>query len=148
MTLKNNRTPDPCYFKLCASFRSHWWIQTRVTVWKRPICVKMDDLFEPRDLKIWRMKNNRASILSTIKLCASFHCHMWILLGVMVQKRLNWVLTSLTLTFDLWPWPFAWTSLLSSVIVPEKFMTMMVQSEKDRRTDRRTEPVLELLSRS
>ena len=26
-----------CYFKLSASFRSHWWIQTGVTVWKRPI---------------------------------------------------------------------------------------------------------------
>ena len=26
MTLKNNRAPLLCYFKLCASFRSHWWI--------------------------------------------------------------------------------------------------------------------------
>ena len=36
MTLKNNRAPLLCYFKLCASFRSHWWIQTGVTVRKRP----------------------------------------------------------------------------------------------------------------
>ena len=43
MTLKNNRAPLPCYFKLCASFRSHWWIQTGVTVRKRPIWVKFDD---------------------------------------------------------------------------------------------------------
>ena len=28
MTLKNNRAPFLCYFKLCASFHSHWWIQT------------------------------------------------------------------------------------------------------------------------
>ena len=28
MTLKNNRAPLLCYFKLCASFLSHWWIQT------------------------------------------------------------------------------------------------------------------------
>ena len=28
---KNNRAPLLCYFKLCASFRSHWWIQIRVT---------------------------------------------------------------------------------------------------------------------
>ena len=28
MTLKNNRAPLLCYFKLCASFRTHWWIQT------------------------------------------------------------------------------------------------------------------------
>ena len=43
MTLQNNRAPLLSYFKLCASFRSHWWIQTWVTVWKRPIWVKFDD---------------------------------------------------------------------------------------------------------
>ena len=43
MTLKNNRAPLLCYFKLCASFCSHWWIQTGVTVRKRPIWVKFDD---------------------------------------------------------------------------------------------------------
>ena len=43
MTLKNNRAPLLCYFKLCASFRSHWWIQTSITVRKRPIWVKFDD---------------------------------------------------------------------------------------------------------
>ena len=32
MTLQNNRAPLLCYFKLCASFRYHWWIQTGVTV--------------------------------------------------------------------------------------------------------------------
>ena len=34
----------------------------------------------------------------------------------MVRKWLNWVLTSVTLTFDLWPWSFAWKSLLPLVI--------------------------------
>ena len=48
MTLKNNRAPLLCYFKLCASFRSHWWIQTGVTVRKRPIWVKIDDF-----LAVW-----------------------------------------------------------------------------------------------
>ena len=43
MTLKNNRAPLLCYFKLCASFRSHQWFQTWVTVRKRPIWVKFDD---------------------------------------------------------------------------------------------------------
>ena len=42
MTLKNNRAPLLCSFKLCASFHSHQWIQTRVEVQKRPICVKID----------------------------------------------------------------------------------------------------------
>ena len=30
MTLKNNRAPLLCCFKLCASFNSHWYIQTGV----------------------------------------------------------------------------------------------------------------------
>ena len=45
MTLKNNRAPLLCYFKLYASFRSHRWIQAGVTVQKRPIWVKIDDFF-------------------------------------------------------------------------------------------------------
>ena len=32
MTLKNNRAPLLCYFKLCASFHSHWLIKSGVTV--------------------------------------------------------------------------------------------------------------------
>ena len=28
MTLQNNRAPLLRYFKLCAAFRTHWWIQT------------------------------------------------------------------------------------------------------------------------
>ena len=69
--------------------------------------------------------------------------HWWIQTGVRVRK-LSWVLTSVTLTFDLWPWPFAWTSLLTMVIIPENFMMIRwwEHGEKDvtdRRTDRRTE---------
>ena len=36
MTLTNNRAPPLHHFKLCASFNSRQWIQTRVTVRKRP----------------------------------------------------------------------------------------------------------------
>ena len=89
------------------------------------------------------LKNHRAPLLSNIKLCASFH-YMWIQTGVTVQKRPSWVLTSVTLTFDLWPWPFAWTSLWSLVITPENFMMIRWQEHcqkgvTDRRTDRQTE---------
>ena len=105
---------------------------------------------EPCDLEIWRMtlKNNRAPLLSNIKLYASFHQHMWIQTGVTVRKRLSWVMTSVTLTFDLWPWPFAWTSLLSLVITPENFMMIrwwehgekgVTDGQTDRQTDRRTD---------
>ena len=45
MTQKNTRAPLLCYFKLFASFRSHWWIQTGVTVRKRLIWVKIDAFF-------------------------------------------------------------------------------------------------------
>ena len=90
------------------------------------------------------LKNNRAPLLSNIKLYASFHHHMWIQTGVTVRKRLSWVVTSVTLTFDLWPWPFAWTLLLSLVITPENFMMIRwwEHSQKgvtDRQTDRRTD---------
>ena len=45
---------------------------------------------------------------------------------------------------DLWPWPFAWTSLLSLVITPENFMMIRwwEHSQKgvtDRQTDGRTD---------
>ena len=140
--MKGNRAPLLCYFKLCASFRSHWWIQTGVTVWNRPILVKIW-FFVPRDHEIWWMtlKIYRAPLQSNIKLCASFRHHMWIQTGFTVRKRLGWVLTSVTLTFDLWPWPFAWTSLWSLVITDENFMMIQWRehSEKGvtgRQTDR------------
>ena len=90
------------------------------------------------------LQNNRAPLLSIIKLYASFHHHMWIQTGVTVRKRLSWVVTSVTLTFDLWPWPFARTSLLSLVITPENFMMIRwwEHSEKgvtDGQTDRQTD---------
>ena len=48
VTLTNNRAPFIWSFKLCASFHCHWWIQTGVTVRKRPISVKIDDF-----LAVW-----------------------------------------------------------------------------------------------
>ena len=99
MTLQNNRAPLLCYFKLCAAFHSHWWIQTGVTVRKRPIWVKFCDFSA-----VWPwnltddLENNRAPLLSNIKLYVSFHHHMWIQTGVTVRKRKfgSW---------PLWPWP-------------------------------------------
>ena len=79
---------------------------------------------EPCDLDIGRitLKNNRAPLLEGTSSYASFHHHMWIQTGVTVRKRLRCVVTSVTLTFDLWPWPFAWTLPWSLVITPENFM--------------------------
>ena len=111
MTLKNNRAPLLCSFKLWASFHSHHWIQTEVTVRKSPIWVKIGDFFVPCDLEIWwmTMKNNRAPLQYNIKLCASFRSHWWIQTGVTVRKRPIWVkigdfLSPVTLKFDGWLW--------------------------------------------
>ena len=112
--------------------------------------------FVLRHLEIWRitLKNNRPPFLSNIKLKASFHHHMWIQTGVTVRKRLSWVMTSVTLTFDLWPWLFAWTSLLSLVISLANFMMIQwsdgnrvkkvwrTDKRTDGQTDWRTEPLL------
>ena len=48
---KNNRAPLLCYLKLFASFRSHWWIQTGVTVQKPLIWVKIDAFLSRVTLK-------------------------------------------------------------------------------------------------
>ena len=90
------------------------------------------------------LKNNRAPLLCCFQLCAWFHCHMSIQTGVRVRKRLSWALTSVTLTFDLWPWPFAWTSLLTMVITPENFMMIRWWEHGEKgvtegRTDRQTD---------
>ena len=138
-----------------ASFHSHLWIQTGVTVQKIPIWVKIDiffalavtfkfygwpwkiigQLFSATSnfmhhflvicefkleiqsetsnlcpnrwffLAVWPwnltddLEINRAPLLNNTKHCASFHHHMWNQTGVMVRKRLSWVLISVTLTF-------------------------------------------------
>ena len=51
MTLKNDRAPLLCCFKLCASFHSHKWIQTWVTVRKPSIRVKISDFLSRVTLK-------------------------------------------------------------------------------------------------
>ena len=110
MTLKNNRASILWYFKLCASFHSHYWIQTGVRVWKRSIRVKIV-VFLPVWPWIWLMtlKNNRAPLLCYFKLCASFHSHQWIQTGVRVRKRSIRVkiidfLARVTFKFNWWPW--------------------------------------------
>ena len=51
MTPKNNRAPLLCHVKLFASFPSHWWIQTGVTVRKLLIWVKINNIFSRVTLK-------------------------------------------------------------------------------------------------
>ena len=146
-TLKNNRAPLLCYFKLCAWFRSHWWIRTGVSP-ETSSWGQIRRFLERCDPEIWPMtlKNNRGPLLSNIKRYISFHHHMWIQTGVTVRKRLSGVVTSVTLTYDLWPWPFAWTSLLSLVITPDNSVmirwwkhSIRCDGQTDRPTDRQTD---------
>ena len=86
---KNNRAPHLCYIKLCASFQSHGWIQTGVTVQKVSIPVKIWHMFCP----VWpwnlmmTLKNKWTPIPYYAKLCASFQSHHRIQIGVTVWKH-------------------------------------------------------------
>ena len=92
------------------------------------------------------LRTNSAPLLSNIKHCASFHhtCNIGIYTATTVRKRLNWVLTCVALTFDLWPWPFAWTSRLLLVITPKNFMKIWWRKHSEKgvtagRRDRQTD---------
>ena len=78
------------------------------------ILLKLDSnlrFFSLCDFEIWRMtyKNNGASLLYHIKLCASFHSHQRIQTGVTGWKRPIWVkiddfMSCVTLQFNRWLW--------------------------------------------
>ena len=111
LPLKNKRAPLLCYFKLCASFRSHWWIQNWSYSPETPNLGQIRQFLDPCDLEIWRMtlKINKAPLLCYFKLCTSFRSHWWIQTWVTVRKRPIWVkfdyfFSHVTLKFDGWPW--------------------------------------------
>ena len=90
ITLKNNRAHLLCCFKLCASFHSHQWIETGVTVRKRPNWVTIDDHFTRVTLKFdgWHWK----TLWHLSKAISSFVHHfiiMRIQSGVAVRKRID-----------------------------------------------------------
>ena len=106
MSLKNDRAPFLCYFKLCASFHSYLSIQNGVTVRKHQIRVKIGNFVSPMNLKIdrWPWKTIEHLFYAT----SSFHYHQSIQSGVRVQKRPTWVkigdfLSLVSLKFDRWP---------------------------------------------
>ena len=104
MTLKNNRAPLRCYFKLCASFHSHSWIQTKVTVRKRSIRVKIGDLLSRVTLKFnrWPWK----TIGNLFYVCSSF-MHHFIAIGefkLKLQSRNRQFGSKSTIFVAEWPW--------------------------------------------
>ena len=112
MTFKNNRASLLCYFKLCASFRSHCWIQTGVTVQKRTIRVKIDELFCPD----WpgNLTDDLENRQGTSSMLVQAFMHHFTAIGqfklelqsknpqfgsksMLFLSRVNW-------KFDRWPW--------------------------------------------
>ena len=104
MTLKNNRAPLLCYFKLCASFRSHWWIQTGDTVRKRPIWAKIDKFFSRVTLQfdVWPWKTIGHRFYAT-----SSFVHHFVAIGefkLELQSGQAQSGSNLTIFSAVWPW--------------------------------------------
>ena len=109
MTLKNNRAPLLCYFKLYATFLSHQRIQAGVTVRKRSIWVQIDDILSRVSLQFDVWPWTTIGHLGYFKLYAKFRSHWWIQTVFTVRKWPIWVkfddfLSRVTLKFDGWPW--------------------------------------------
>ena len=104
MTLKNNRAPLVCYFKLCAAFRSHWWIQTGVTVRKRQIWVKFDNFLSRVILKfdVWPWKT-----IGHLFYATSSFVHHFVAIDVFkleLQSGNAQSGSNLTIFLAVWPW--------------------------------------------
>ena len=104
MALKNNRAPHQCFFKLYASFHSHQWIQTKVTVRKRSIRVKIGDFLSRVTLKFdgWPWK----TIGHIYYAASSFVCH-FVAIGefkLELQSGNAQSGSKLTIFLAVWPW--------------------------------------------
>ena len=100
----NNRAPLLCCFKLCASFHSHRWIQTKVTVRKRSIRVQIGDLLSRVTLKFdgWPWKT-----IGHLFYVASSFMHHFIVIGEFTLKLQsgNAQFGSKSMIFlAVWPW--------------------------------------------
>ena len=160
MTLKNNMAHLPGYFKLCASFQSHWWIKTGVTVRKRPIWVKIDDFLSGLTLKCDGWPRKLIGHLSQ-------HQALCIISSSYVNSSWSYVPETATLGFDLcdldlWPLTLIFCMDIIFVIgnnswkfhddamvgIWSKGCDRQTDRRTDGQTDRRTEPFIELLGRS
>ena len=104
MTLENNRAPLLCCIKLCASFHSHRWIQTKVTVRKRSIRVKIDNLLSCVTLKFdgWPWKT-----IGHLFYVASSFMHHFIAIGqfkLKLQSGNAQFWSKSTIFLAVWPW--------------------------------------------
>ena len=110
MTLKNNRTPLLCYCKLCVSIRSHWWIQTGVTVRKRPIWVKYDNFLSRVTLKFdgwpWKTTGHLFNVTSSFVHHLVAICEFKLELqsgNAQFWSQSTIFFSRVALQFDVWP---------------------------------------------
>ena len=93
-----------CFIKLCASFQSHWWIQTGVTVRNCPIRVKLSDFLSIVTLKFdgWPWK----TIGHLFYVVSSFVRH-FIAIGeykLKLQSRNAQFGSKSAIDCPVWPW--------------------------------------------
>ena len=104
MTLRNNRTPLLCYFKLCASFHSHWWIQTEVAVRKLSVRVNIGDFVACVTLKFdrWPWETIGHLFYATLSFV-----HHFIAIGefkLKLQSGNSQFGSILAILWPAWPW--------------------------------------------
>ena len=110
MTLKNNRAPLLCCFKLYASFHSHQWILTGVTVRKRPIWVKINGFFSCATIKfdrwpwktIWHLFYATSSFVHHFKAISTIRLKLQSR-NAQFRSKSAIFLSRVTLKFDGWP---------------------------------------------
>ena len=100
MTLKNNRAPLLIQFKRCASFCSHWWIQTGVT-FRKPL-IRSQLFLSPVTCDRWPWKTiGHLFYATSCYACASFRSQLWIHCTYGSEKPKS----GLNLLWHLWSWP-------------------------------------------
>ena len=104
MTSKNYRATLLHYIKLCASFQSHRWTQTGVTVRKRSIRVKIGDFLSRVTLKFdgWPWKT-----IGHLSYVASSFVHNFIAIGefkLMLQSGNAQFGSKSAIYCPAWPW--------------------------------------------
>ena len=86
----------------------------------------------------WPWQTTQHHFYATLTLCVNLKPS--VNSNLSYGPEMGFVLIFVTLSFDLWLWPLAWTSLLSMVITPENFMIIWWQEHREKGvTDRRTD---------
>ena len=106
--------------------------ELKLRVRKRSIRIKIGDFLSRVTLKFDRLPYKTIGYL--FYATSSFEHHFTAICEFKLKLRAGnaqigakYILTSVNLTFDPWPWPFAWPSLLSMVTTPENFMVLMIR---------------------